>query len=191
MEAVEPIRSRKKVEDLKKYLLGAGNMRNYALLVFGMNSSLRIGDILKLKWSDVLEFDGSWRKHIYLREQKTGKAKQLLLNQAAQEALKKLFDSLDDPELSQFIFKSREGQNKPLSRQQAYNIIKGACKAVGIKEKVGTHTLRKTWGYWAWRSGIPLPLIMDIYNHADLKTTRRYLGIAQMDRDDAYRTNQL
>ena len=190
MEAVEPIRSLKKIQVLKNYLLGTGNLRNYALVVFGINSSLRIGDILKLTWADVKDHNG-WKKHVYIREQKTGKAKQFLINRAAQEALQKLWESLDNPKLSEFIFKSREGANKAITRQQAYNIIVQACESVGVRERVGTHTLRKTWGYWAWKNGVPITLISEIYNHSDIKTTRRYLGITQIDKDDAYRINQL
>jgi len=190
LEAVEPIRDLKKIQALKNYLLGADNPRNYALIVFGMNSSLRVGDLLTLKWADLRDRE-DWKEHVYLREQKTGKAKQFLINQAGLEALQRLWDSLDYPGLSEYVFKSREGANKAITRQQAYNIIKGSCEAVGVRERVGTHTLRKTWGYWAWKNGVPITLISEIYNHADLKTTRRYLGIRQLDMDDAYRVNQL
>ena len=131
------------------------------------------------------------KKHVYIREQKTGKAKQFLINEAALEALQRLWKSLDNPKGYEYIFKSREGANKAITRQQAYNIITEACTAIGVKEKVGTHTLRKTWGYWAWKNGIPITLISEIYNHSDLKTTRRYLGITQIDKDEAYRVNQL
>ena len=58
-----------------------------------------------------------------------------------------------------YIFKSREGSNKPISRQQALNILKDAAAAVGITENVGTHTLRKTWGYHAWKKGFSPALI--------------------------------
>jgi len=97
---------------------------------------------LSLKWSDVRN-QQSWNKHIYLREQKTGKAKQFLINEAALEALQKLWKSLDNPKGYEYIFKSREGANKAITRQQAYNIIVQACEAVGVRERVGTHTLRK------------------------------------------------
>ena len=48
--------------------------------------------------------------------------------------------------MDEYVFKSREGENKPITRQQVLNILKEAAEAVGIKENVGTHTLRKTWG---------------------------------------------
>lgn len=84
------------------------------------------------------------------------------------------------------IFKSREGVNSPITRQQALNILKGAAFAVGIKDIVGTHTLRKTWGYHAWKSGFSPALIMETLNHSNLSVTKRYLGIQQDDINDLY-----
>lgn len=73
MERVEPIRSEKKINDLKKYLLGSGSMRNYALVVLGLNTALRISDILQLTWEDVYDFEEkTFKTHVYIKEQKTG-----------------------------------------------------------------------------------------------------------------------
>ena len=85
-----------------------------------------------------------------------------------------------------YIFKSREGSNKPISRQQALNILKNAAAAVGITENVGTHTLRKTWGYHARKKGFSPALIMETLNHSNLSATKRYLGISQDEINDLY-----
>ena len=86
--------------------------------------------------------------------------------------------------MDDFIFKSREGENKHITRQQALNILKDAAEAVGVKENVGTHTLRKIWGYHAWKSGFNPALIMEILNHSNLSITKRYLGIRQDEIND-------
>ena len=88
--------------------------------------------------------------------------------------------------MEDYIFKSREGNMKSISRQQALNILKGAAKSVGVKDNVGTHTLRKTWGYHAWKKGFSPALIMDTLNHSNLNVTKRYLGITQDDINDLY-----
>ena len=80
--------------------------------------------------------------------------------------------------MDDYIFKSREGDNKPITRQQALNILKDAAEAIGVEENVGTHTLRKTWGYHAWKNGYNPALIMETY-HSNLSVTKRYLGITQ------------
>ncbi|WP_245867347.1 hypothetical protein SPSIL_013860 [Sporomusa silvacetica DSM 10669] len=69
MELVEPIRNKKQIDALKKYLRGQ-NIRDYLLFVLGINSGLRISDLLKLTVGDVQGQD-----RISVREQKTGKAK--------------------------------------------------------------------------------------------------------------------
>lgn len=76
MERVEPIRSVKKINDLKKYLIGSGNIRNYALIVLGLNSALRISDMLSLTWGNVFDFEeNQFKTHVYIKEKKTGKVK--------------------------------------------------------------------------------------------------------------------
>jgi integrase len=90
MERVEPIRSDKMIKDLKQYLLGSKNMRNYALIVLGLNTALRISDILSLTWDDVYDFEeNNFKTHVYIIEQKTGKDKKFLLNKNDVEGLLK------------------------------------------------------------------------------------------------------
>ena len=88
--------------------------------------------------------------------------------------------------MNEYIFKSREGENSPLTRQQTLNILKDSAAAVGIKENVGTHTLRKTWGYHAWQKGFSPALIMETLNHSNLAMTKRYLGIRQDEINGLY-----
>jgi len=186
MESVDPIRSEKKIRDMKTYLKGK-NIRDYALFVTGINVALRISDLLKLTWSDVLDENMKNFKAIRLVEGKTGKKRDITLNKASQKALREFFHSLDTYGMDDYVFKSREGENKPLSRQQALNILKNAAEAVGIKDdNVGTHTLRKTWGYHAWKKGFSSALIMETLNHSNLNVTKRYLGIRQDDINDLY-----
>lgn len=88
--------------------------------------------------------------------------------------------------MDEYVFKSREGENKPITRQQVLNILKEAAEAVGIKENIGTHSLRKTWEYHAWKSGYNPALIMETLNHSNLSVTKRYLGIRQDEINDLY-----
>ncbi len=152
-----------------------------------MNIALRISDLLSLKWVDVLKSKGKF-KDICLVEGKTKKERRIKLNKTSQKALQERLESLETYSPDDYIFPSREGQMRPLSRQQALNILKSASKAVGIKDNVGTHTLRKTWGYHAWKKGFSPALIMDTLNHSNLMVTKRYLGITQDDINDLYDT---
>lgn len=181
MEFVEPIRDRKKIEAMKKVLKGS-NLRDYVLFTLGINSGLRVSDLLKLKASDVLDEKGRVKDRITVREKKTGKTKTFPFSDTVIKALKEyLLGTL--PEM--VLFPSRKGGG-PITRQQAYRIINDAAKTVGIKDKIGTHTLRKTFGYHAYIAGVDVTRIQSLLNHSSPKETLRYIGITQDELDDVY-----
>ena len=80
---------------------------------------------------------------------------------------------------------SRKG-GQALKRQQAYKIINDAAKAVGIKEKIGTHTLRKTFGYHTYQSGVSPAFPQKLFNHPAPRVTLSYIGITQDELDGVY-----
>lgn len=183
MEFVEPIRDRKKIEALKKLLRGS-NLRDYALFTLGINSGLRVSDLLKLQVADVKDEKGRIRDRITIREKKTGKSKTFPFSDTVIKALK---EYLGDNALTNetALFPSRKG-GKPITRQQAYRILNDAAKAVGIKDKIGTHTLRKTFGYHAYMAGVDITRIQALLNHSSPRETLRYIGITQDELDDVY-----
>jgi integrase len=188
---VEPIRDPKKIKDLKKFLNGKGSERNYCLIFFGMNSALRISDIVKLKWADVFHENYQYREIVHMKEIKTKKNKGVKINNGGIEALNHYLKSFKQkPELDEFIFISREmdkdGNSKPITRAMAWRIVKEACAGIGLTERIGTHTLRKTWGYWAYKGGMDIGRIMEVLNHTSVASTKHYIGIRQDDINDAY-----
>ncbi|KOR25285.1 site-specific integrase [Clostridium sp. L74] len=185
MNNVEPIRDKTKIQDVKLYLKGK-NLRSYTMFIVGINVALRITDLLSLKWEDVLKENKKTFKDIEIYEGKTKKHRKIKLNKSAWKALKELMDSLSYINMNDFIFKSREGENKAITRQQALNILKEAAKSVGVEENIGTHSLRKTWGYHAWKAGFNPAIIMETLNHSNLAMTKRYLGIRQDDVNELY-----
>lgn len=125
MNLVQPIRDKKKIEDIKLYLKGI-NLRDHALFVVGINIALRISDLLKLTWGDVLNKNRKDFKVIRLIEGKTDKKREIQLNKVSQKALKDLLKNLNNFDEDDYIFKSREGDNRPLTRQQSLNILKNS-----------------------------------------------------------------
>ena len=73
----------------------------------------------------------------------------------------------------------------PITRQQAYNILSTAGKAFGL-DSIGTHTLRKTFGYHLYKQTNDAALVMNILNHSDISITLRYIGVNQDRKDKAY-----
>lgn len=184
MATTEPIRNKQELHDLAEYFRSRGEFRNYALFILGIYTALRISDLLQLKWTDVYdESRERFRTRISLVEQKTGKYKEVALNEQAIYALQIYFPHRKGT----YIFASRSNLNRPITRTQAWRIIRDAVTAVGATGHISCHSLRKTWGYHAWASGQVSPvIIMDVYNHSNYAVTKRYLGVAQDDLDKAY-----
>jgi integrase len=185
MAATEPIRNKQQVRELTEYYLRQGQIRNYVLAVLSVYTALRVSDLLRLRWNDVYDFgQKNIREKIRLTEQKTGKSKIVALNKCAVRALS-LFASQKDIRPDMFIIENRK-THQAISRIQAYRLIRAAADALEIG-RVSCHSLRKTFGYHAWKSGVPAAVIMEIYNHSSFAVTRRYLGVAQDDKDTVYR----
>ena len=179
----EPIRDRRQLDKLVDYWRKRGNIRNCALIVLGACIALRISDLISLRWTDVYDDErGRFRSHITITEKKTGKRKSIALSDHAL----KILGLLIEKRRSEYIFDNNRRDPKPISRVQAWRIIKAAVTAVRMAGVIAANSLRKTFGYHAWTSGASPVVIMDIYNHSSYETTRRYLGVAQDDRDKVY-----
>ncbi len=174
--AVEPIRDEKKIMAIRSMLKAKGHPRDYLLFVLGINFALRVGDLLRLKVGDVLDAQYEVRPHFTIREGKTNRDAKITINDSAKEALTWYFDKVGYPEADQWLFKSLRS-DKPLDKVRAWALMKSWCEAVGVKERCGTHTLRKTWGYQARQKGIPIELIQAKFGHSSPAITRRYIGI--------------
>lgn len=173
MNTVEPIRDMDLVLDLADYLKSK-NERDYVLFMFGIYTGLRISDILKFRVRDVKGKDA-----VYIREQKTDKEKRFPINPELKPVIEEYVKGKREFE---YLFKSPNYPNKPITRQQAYNILSGAGKIFGI-ESIGTHTLRKTFGYHMYQQTHDAVTLKEIFNHADISVTLRYIGINQDNKD--------
>ena len=188
MGTTVPIKNRTDINKIKEYYSKTKrNPRNHLMIVFGMNTALRISDILQIKWEDIYDSSSNtYREHISLNEQKTDKKNTIYINASVRKALELYRKSLEQPPTG-FVFKSQKGYNRSISRQQAYRIIKEAAAYAGYNGGISCHSLRKTFGYYALKKGISPAVIMKIYNHSSFRITQRYLGIDQEEKDEAYR----
>ncbi|MDR0857767.1 MAG: tyrosine-type recombinase/integrase [Oscillospiraceae bacterium] len=185
MAATSPIRSKQQVRALAEYYIKRKQPRNHVLIVLGVHTALRVSDLLRLTWEDVYDTKRSRvRKSVSIAESKTGKRKTFTLNSRVVTALKHLYNSVK-PEPGGFLFENpRTG--RAIGRVQAFRIIRDASESLDLG-RVSCHSLRKTFGYHAWKSGVSPAVIMEIYNHSSFDITRRYLGVTQDDKDDVYR----
>ena len=187
MGTTQPIEDKDDIQRLKDYFLQKGEIRNYTMITLALNTSLRIGDLLNLRWRDVYNFElQKYKIHIVVREQKTGKQNAIPINIEAKGSLDMLMCSIKDIDENMCIFKSRIGENQHIGRTRAFNIITSAVKELHIEGSISCHSLRKTFGYQAWKMGVPPALIMSIYNHSSIEITKRYLSIDQDDKDEVF-----
>ncbi len=179
MEFVKPIRGIDEIEAIKNELTAQGKERERVLFVLGINTGLRISDILNLKWEDIET------AAVKIRERKTKKIKRFILNDAAREAL----NSLEKGSPSAFVFESHSnrngGEKKPWTEQYVWTVLSKAGKACGL-ESIGTHSLRKTFAFHVYQKTNDLPLVQKLLNHSSAAVTLRYIGIEQADMDACY-----
>ncbi|MBQ1393784.1 MAG: tyrosine-type recombinase/integrase [Lachnospiraceae bacterium] len=187
MSTSQPLKNKEDIQRLKDYFYNKMEYRNYALITVGLNTALRISDILSMKWEDVYNVEKQdFYTHVYLTEQKTQKDTIIFLNQSVKSALQLYRKTLHSFHQEDYIFHSRKGEQKPISRVQAFRIIKKAVDALGIEEHISCHSLRKTFGYQAWKEGTEPALLMTIFNHSSYAITKRYLCIDQDDKDQLF-----
>ena len=176
---IEPIRSITDIKKMQTYLAGK-RMRDFVLFNFGLNTGLRISDIVRLQWSDVFNDGGDFRQYLTIKEQKTKKIKRIKLNDKLKKYLKTYKKQQNPPSI--WIFPSRK-KGGHISTVQAYRLLRSAAEAVGI-ENFGTHTMRKTFGYFVYQKTKNIGLLMDLFNHASPRITLRYIGINQDAKDE-------
>lgn len=169
MNTVQPIRELDKIETMKSELLKS-SYRDYLLFMCGINLGRRVGDLLSLKVCDL-----KGKEHLIIKEEKTGKTIPLAINEALQSAINSFTANMQDDE---YLFQSRNGQNKPITRIQAYRILNAAATKCNILD-IGTHTMRKTFGYHFYQKTHDIATLMQLFGHSSPAITLRYIGINQ------------
>ncbi len=195
MNTVDPLKSLSEVRRIAEFLKRK-NYRDYAWFFFGIHIGLRITDLMGLKVRDVVMPKPSGRvflrKSLRLRERKTGKERAIALSDPVRELLREYLSPLgeQDPERPLFVSrKSGEGGSlRPLSRSQAWRVLNSAAREIGLEIPVGTHTLRKTFGYHVYQQTKDVASLQVLLGHDSQETTLRYIGVRQVEKDLIYRT---
>ncbi|MCY9274595.1 tyrosine-type recombinase/integrase [Bacillus haynesii] len=172
---VFPIKSKR---DYNKFIKALKPGRDQWLAQLGTAFGLRISDLRLLKIGQL-----RGQTSITLWEKKRKKKRVITFSSSVLKIVSQLEGDDDD-----YVFASRKG-GEPISRVQAYRILSDAAKRAGIYEKIGgigTHTLRKTFGYRLYQSGVSLSRIMVILNHSSERDTAKYIGITAEEISEAY-----
>lgn len=132
---VEPIRNLEHISSIKQLL--ASRPRDLLLFTLGINNGIRTGDLLRLKVQDL--FGKKVGDTISIKESKTGKTNVLMVNKSVQKSLSIYFSS-EDCKLDDYIFKSRAGENSPLTVQTVNRMVKTWARAINLSGNYGAHT---------------------------------------------------
>lgn len=170
---VEPIKSKKDLERIEEFL-EKHSKRNRLIFAFGINTGLRVSDILGLNVEDV-----EGKNYVEIKEKKTGKYKRFPLNAKLKALIKdylmnercKSYSLLDKEPL--FLGK----KHCRLDRSQVYRFLNEACKRLGITANVGTHTMRKSFGYHFYKKYNDIVLLQKILNHSSPAMTLKYISV--------------
>ncbi|OMP68230.1 tyrosine-type recombinase/integrase [Domibacillus epiphyticus] len=168
MEYVNPIKNIEKIQLIKE-ILKKQSSRDFVLFVLGINTGLKISTLLSLKINQLVDENGEIHSFLQIDNQC------VYLNDQVKAALQ-LHLNHSTPPVDSYLFKSPKSES-PISRQQAYRVINEAARKAGIRDQIGTHTLRKTFGYHAYIKGVAISLIQERFHHASPSETFRYIGM--------------
>ncbi len=203
-QAVQPLKSKEQIQQAKDYFLSRPerykntNLRDYTIFVLGINLARRAGDLLHLRWHNVLDENHNIKSHICINEQKTSKSATIIINNQCQKALNDYMTSItkdgSEIDLKQYIFVSRSkdrvtGELKAMTVKNFYLKLQELKEELNIKSPIGTHTMRKTSGYHILRDSdnIANPHVIaqisKMYGHDNIESTFHYLGIEQEEKD--------
>lgn len=172
---VDPIRDKKDIERIEHYLRYY-SYRDWFVFRFGINSALRVSDMLGLQVRQVKD------THLRLRESKTRKMRRFFINEQFRPIIDDYIKYMDDED---YLFRHLKTNRLP-DRSQVYKTLRKACAYAGI-EHVGTHTMRKTFAYHFYRDTGRIAELMEILNHSTERQTLIYIGVIQEEVDDLVR----
>jgi len=178
---VQPLRTKEEIEEMK-LAIKRGNKgtskrmelaeRDILIFLLGINTGLRVNDLVKLKVEDV-----KGKQAFFIKEGKTRKNRKVNIAMLAGE-IERYTHERDSEE---YLFPSQKGDNH-LSTTQVYRILESAGDFLG-REDIGTHTMRKTFGYHHYKQFKDVAILQEIFNHSSPSITKRYIGIRQDEID--------
>jgi integrase len=175
--------------------------RNKLLFLIGINVGIRASDLRSLRWNFFFDEtdDGSLKfKNFYVlqpkKQRKQKKFVKLFFNKTVQTAINNYISEYPIEDLSDYVFYSRQG-NDPITEKMLWKIIKDIALESGIEQNIGSHSLRKTFGFWIWHQAEDknkaLVILQQIFNHSSSQTTAKYIGILDDEIEDMFNSIEL
>ena len=205
----EPIKSIEDINRITQYLISEERWRDNMLFIVGINLGLRVSDLLRLRFSHLINENLTFKDRFPLLEKKTRntrktkKNRYLTINNAVIEAVTLYLEHTPGIKLSDYMFRSEstggnyneenqaDKEARPLSRSSVDRILKGIARDLDLDIKVSTHTLRKTFAYhqmvMSGNSSRKLLVLQKMFGHSSAAQTLDYIGITREEIEDAYK----
>ncbi len=184
MKTVEAVKTKRDIEKVEELLRKHRGDLYGDLWRIGVNMSLRISDLLQIKYEDL-----KLHKRLYETvEGKTGKKRVIRLNEMVMKLIgqrRKLYPN--DTYL--FEVHSNRAKGKPVSRVSVARVFKEVGEIIDVP--LGTHSMRKSRGWAMHSDGVPIEKISKVLNHSNPAQTMSYLGITQEEVLETYDTYEL
>ncbi len=170
------------VENLEK----DGDYRGAAYCVLSFSTALRVSDVLKIKWCQIIG-----HTNLVITEQKTKKTKDITIGPKTEQKIHELYFKLGKGDYNGYVVANYRGL--PMSRQFLNRALKDYKEKYNLKiGNFSTHTFRKTFGRYVYekmgKTQESLILLQRIFRHGNISTTLVYLGIRDDEIKDIFRS---
>lgn len=174
---VEAIKDKRILNNFIKELeKGKNAQRNILIFKMGIYTGLRISDLIKIKITDVKN-----KTEFTIIEQKTKKQRKVYLHSVLTD-LTEYLSTLDDGEV--WLFGNYWDKSKHITSNQYYKILQKVAVTLEL-DYIGTHSLRKTFGYHYYQEYKDIATLMTIFNHSSPKITLLYIGVTDEEIRDS------
>ena len=171
--------------------------RNKMLFLIGINVGLRASDLRSLQYNFFFKDNGEFKEFYTFqpkKQKKQGKFVKLYFNQTVKKAVTDYISKYPIEKMNNYLFQSRQG-DKPITEAMLWKIIKDTAREAGIDKNIGSHSLRKTWGYHSWHNAKDknkaLVMLQQCFNHSSSLTTLRYIGVLDDEKKEMYESIEL
>ena len=124
-----------------------------------------------------------------MKQRKQKKFVKLFFNDAVKNAINSYIEKYPIDNLDDYLFTSRKG-DEPIEVSSLCRIVKSTAVEAGIEQNIGSHSLRKTFGFWCWHNSEDknkaLVILQQIFNHSSTQVTSRYIGILDDEIEDMF-----
>jgi integrase len=171
--------------------------RNKLLFIIGINVGIRASDLRTLRFSFFMDDTGRFKEFYVLQPMKQRKQKKfvkLFFNQTVRTAIENYISEYPFNDLNDYLFVSCKS-NEPILAKHIWRIMKETASEAGIEQNIGSHSLRKTFGYWMFHNAEDknkaLVMLQNIFSHSSTIVTMRYIGLMDNEMSDAYNSLNL